>query len=282
MRGLYKSSEKRKHDLEEEKREMVRIDQAAQAAFAQDVGSGLVRPGSSSRPTTSSTPSQKPTATKPSKPSNPWANYTTAASLGYTDPDEERIRVEMERRRTQGVAGEWEVVEPSTSTKHNDEANSASELSKKREAEGPPDSEDARNFKLRKKVAPLIADDWDADLVPIKLKPRKVEEASELTEEVKKEEGSSQRADTGPVKWTSRGWKRPEDEPAVIPGSPPKIEEVEPKPVAEREVVATVPEPEVSGEPEAPPVKVEPPAEAIGGTGAVFRKRRFGGNRGKR
>ena len=30
VRGLYKTSEKRKHDLEEEKREMVRIDQVSQ------------------------------------------------------------------------------------------------------------------------------------------------------------------------------------------------------------------------------------------------------------
>ena len=189
----------------------------------------------------------------------------------------------MERRRTQGVAGEWEVVEPPTSTKNNNGADSTFELSKKREAEGPPDSGDTRDFKLRKKVAPLVADDWDADLVPIKLKPRKVEEVPELTEETKKEEEPSQRTDTGPVKWTSRGWKRPEDEPVIIPGSlTPEVEEVGAKPVVEHELVRTVPEPEVNEEPEAPPVKVEPPVEAIGGTGVVFRKRKFGGNRGKR
>jgi WW domain-binding protein 4 len=110
--------------------------QAAQAAFAQDVGSGLVKPGNSSRSTTSSTPIQKPTAAKPPKPSDPWANYTTAASLGYTDPEEERMKAEAERRRTQGVAGEWEVVEQQTENKVNDEVDSTSEPPKKREAEG--------------------------------------------------------------------------------------------------------------------------------------------------
>ncbi|KAF9644601.1 hypothetical protein BDM02DRAFT_3150104 [Thelephora ganbajun] len=284
VRGLYKTSEKRKHDLEEEKREMMRIDQAAQAAFAQDVGSGLVKPGSSSRSTTLSTPVQKPTATKPSKPSDPWANYSTAASLGYTDPEEERMNAEVERRRTQGVAGEWEVVEQSTSNKVDDEVevDATSELSKKREAEGPPDSEDARSFRLRKRVAPLVTDDWSTDLIPIKLKP-KMEEVLEPTEQVKTEEGSSQPTGVVPVKWTSRGWKRPEDEPDGTPSSlESNDEEVETKPVAVPEPVAAVLEVDTKVGPEVSPVKAEPPTETVDGIGVVFRKRKFGGNRGKR
>jgi WW domain-binding protein 4 len=46
----------------------------------------------------------------PPKPSNPYANYSTAASLGYTDPDADRLAEEMRIRQTQGVAGEWQVV----------------------------------------------------------------------------------------------------------------------------------------------------------------------------
>jgi len=86
--------------------------------------------------------------------------------LGYKDQEEERIKVEAERRRMQGMAGEWEAVEQPTSAKVNNEADATSELPKKREAEGPPDSEDARSFKLRKKTAPSVMDDWDADLIP--------------------------------------------------------------------------------------------------------------------
>jgi WW domain-binding protein 4 len=205
--------------------------------------------------------------------------------LGYTDPEEERMKAEAERRRTQGVAGEWQVVEQPTLPKTNDEADTTSESPKKREAQEPPDSEDTRSFKLRKKVAPSVSDDWDAALIPIKLKPKKAEEALESAEEVKKEEESSGPAGTAPIKWTSRGWKRPEDEPDGIPDPPvPKDEEVETKlvPEPESESIATISEPEVKRQPEAPPVEAEPPTETVGETGAVFRKRKFGGNRGRR
>ena len=56
-------------------------------------------------------------------------------------------------------------------------------------------SEDVRSFKLRKKVASSVTDDWDADLIPVKLKLGK-------TEEVKGEE-SSQPNEEVPVKWTT-------------------------------------------------------------------------------
>ena len=149
----------------------------------------------------------------------------------------------------------------------------SSEPSKKREAEGTLDSEDTRSFKLRKKAAPSVTDDWDVDLIPVKLKPKKTEEAPEA----KQEEEPSQPTGATPIKWTSRGWKRPEDEPDETPSSSTlKDEEVETNPVAGPEPVATVSGPEVKEEPEAPPVNVEPSA------GAVFRKRKFGGNRGKR
>ena len=126
MRGLYKAGEKRKQDLEEEKREMARVEQvfvslsyiyyqdlltfstqAAQAAFARDVGAGLVKPGSSS---TSAPSKPAPPRQAPKASSNPYDNYSTASSLGYTDPDLERANAEAERRKTQGVAGEWQVV----------------------------------------------------------------------------------------------------------------------------------------------------------------------------
>ena len=256
--------------------------QAAQAAFAQDVGSGLVKPGGSSRPTTSSTPVQKPTATKLSKPSDPWVNYSTAASLGYTDPEVERMKAEAERRRTQGVAGEWEVMEQPMSGKDTGETDTTPESSMKREAEGPPDSEDSRSFKLRKKVAPSVVDDWDTNLIPIKLKPKKMEVVPEPADGVKKEEESSQPG-TAPIKWTSRGWKGPEDEPDGTPSSAIPKDEVETKPVAVPEPITAVHEPEAKETPEVPSVKVEPPAEGAGETGALFRKRKFGGgNRGKR
>ena len=189
------------------------------------------------------------------------------------------MKAEAERRRTQGVAGEWEVVEQSTSTLPNDDADATPESSKKREAEEPPDPEDARNFKLRKRAAPSVTDDWDPGLIPIKLKPKKTEEVPELNE-VKEEGESSQPAEAAPIKWTARGWKRSEDGPDRT-SSPPKQddEEAEAIPVSVPEPVSTVSEPEAKEKPEAPLVKVERPAETTSEPGAVFRKRKFRGKR---
>jgi len=191
------------------------------------------------------------------------------------------MKAEAERRKTQGVAGEWEAVEQPASSKANDEADTP-ESSKKREAEGPPDPEDARSFKLRKKVAPPVTDDWDADLIPIKLK--KTEEVQEPTDAVKKEEEDpSKPAGAAPIKWTSRGWKRPEDEPDGSPDSvAPKDEEVKTVPLVVPEPVAAILEPEVKEEPKVSPVGVKPSTEMVGEGGATFRKRKFVGNRGKR
>lgn len=191
------------------------------------------------------------------------------------------MMAEAERRKTQGVAGDWEVVEQSTSNRANGEADVASESSKKREAEGLPDPEDTRSFKLRKKVAPSVMDHWDADLIPIKLK--KAEEVQEPTDEVKKEEEPSQPGGTAPIKWTSRGWKRPEDEPDGSPNlMAPKDEEVKAEPLVVPEPVTAILKPEVKEEPKVSPVEVEPPTETVGETGTTFRKRKFLGNRGKR
>ncbi|KAH7904752.1 hypothetical protein BJ138DRAFT_1235222 [Hygrophoropsis aurantiaca] len=214
VRGLYKAGEKRKKDQEEEKREMQRIGKAAEAAYAQDVGAGLVKPsGSGSAPvasTSKAAPKSQP------KPSNPYANYTTAASLGYTDPDAERIKAETERRQTQGVAGNWEVVESSASTSREESAQPSEqaldETNRKREA--PPDEEDERRFKLRKKTVGVgLGEIYDPGIIPIKLKTKK----EEPTEDTKLSTPSAQLADpivssdpiaTGVPKWTKIQWKK--------------------------------------------------------------------------
>ncbi|KAF9010645.1 hypothetical protein BDQ17DRAFT_1387854 [Cyathus striatus] len=186
IRGIYKAGEKRKKDLDEERREMARVERAAQAAFSQDVSAGHATLTSASSEPSASTPARKP----PPKPSNPYSNYTTAESLGYTDPDAERLAAEAEMRRSQGVAGEWHVITPppgaSTSKSgtpqpegHNvGEGADVAAVGMKREAEAPPVEEDARTFKLRKKtIAPGLGDIYDPGLIPIKL--RKKEEPTD-------------------------------------------------------------------------------------------------------
>ncbi|PPQ98199.1 hypothetical protein CVT26_003451 [Gymnopilus dilepis] len=209
IRGIYKAGEKQKKDLEEEKREMKRVEQAAAAAHAQDIAAGRSK---SSTPivSTSSVAQKKPAQ----KPANPFANYTTAASLGYTDPDAERLAAELERKRTQGVPGEWEIVTstpppPASSTSPEPPEATTSEAvpteaGTKRAAEAPADDDDTRSFKLRKKTVNM-GELYDPDVIPIKIKkkeePKPIfgnqepeEQRLEIKEEpdVKTEEGASE------------------------------------------------------------------------------------------
>ncbi|KAI9512838.1 hypothetical protein F5148DRAFT_1273461 [Russula earlei] len=151
VRGLYKTSEKRKKDADEEKREIRRIEQAAHASFAQDVGAGR-------------------------------AQYTPSSNPGI-----ERARAEAERRRTQGVVGKWEVVESTPtdapgeeSIQHVDHMPNAQDSAE----------EDRGRWKLGKKTAAVgLGEIYDPGIIMIKPKIRlkgtvnQAEEASPGTRE---------------------------------------------------------------------------------------------------
>ncbi|TFK44256.1 hypothetical protein BDQ12DRAFT_640729 [Crucibulum laeve] len=185
IRGIYKAGEKKKKDEEEERREMARVEQAAQAAFAEDVGAGRAKLSSAPPVASTSAAAKKPVQ----KPSNPFANYSTAESLGYNDPDAERLAAEAELKRSQGVAGEWQIVSPppgqpvSVTPKLEEdgsvkvEEGEGAEAGMKREAEAPPE-DDPRSFKLRKKtVAPGLGKIYDPGVIPIKLKKEEPSQA---------------------------------------------------------------------------------------------------------
>lgn len=229
VRGLYKAGAQIKKDAEEEAREMKNIDAAAEKAYALDVGEGRGGIGGSAAP------APKAVAAPPKKPSNPYANYTTAASLGYTDPDAERIQAETERRRAQGVAGEWEFVPVapapapspqslSTSTINGENVKPVEEgtvlAGTKRAAEAPAVDEEDRGWKLRQKVA-RIGDIYDPGEIPIVLKAKR-EESSQVGgmplasgSRTTHADGSS--AATDVPKWTNTQWKRATD--AVQPST---------------------------------------------------------------
>ena len=120
----------------------------------------------------------------PPKPSNPYANYSTAESLGYSDPDAERLAAELESRRTQGVAGDWYTVTPTapqpitpdiTQVLTDATANPIGEaegVGIKRWPDAPPE-EDVRSFKLRKKTLNTgLGEIYDPGLIPIKVKKK--------------------------------------------------------------------------------------------------------------
>ncbi|ESK96667.1 formin binding [Moniliophthora roreri MCA 2997] len=219
IRGLYKEGEKRKKDAEEEKREMVRVERAAQAAFSQDVGAGRARP--TLVPSSSSSTAQKPAT----KPSDPYANYTTAASLGYADPDLERAAAEAAHHNEQGVAGDWQIVVPSEQPQqtvseeatHDATKTPSSNANLKRPAETPVDQEDTRYFKLQKKTLGTgLGQIYDPGIIA--LKPKK-KEPIETKEEIQQEKRPAEilapklaeeppKATDAP-KWTKLQWKRP-------------------------------------------------------------------------
>ncbi|KAK0485726.1 hypothetical protein IW261DRAFT_1415660 [Armillaria novae-zelandiae] len=148
---------------------MARVEQAAQAAFAVDVGAGFARPSTAQPSTSAAPPKPKP------KPSSPFADYSTAASLGYTDPDAERIALEAQRRRSEGVAGNWEVVEP-TSTQ--DTESSSSEVAGVKRPADDLSSEDSRHFQLRKRTLDTgLGRVYDPGAIPIKRKKTEESEA---------------------------------------------------------------------------------------------------------
>lgn len=186
--------------------------QAASAAFAQDVSTGLAKAGSSSSPIASSSTAAA-TKTAAPKPSNPFANYSTAESLGFTDPDAERAKAEAERKRTQGVAGEWQVVEIVQPKEPEDgedgegekpgEPSTEPQTGQKRAADAPADDEDARAWKLSRKTASIgLGELYDPLAVPIKLKPKK-EAVTEGVVQAAALDGSEM------PKWSARGWNKP-------------------------------------------------------------------------
>ena len=262
------------------------------------MGAGLVKPGSSSA-SAAARPAAE--AKKPvPKPSNPYANYTTAASLGITDPDEERRQAEAERRRTQGVAGDWEVVsviDPAAPVEVTGQAESTalqaeSSTGVKREAEAIPEHEDTRRFKLRKKTVGVgLGEIYDPGLIPIKVK-KKEEPAPESLLGTSAEAGSSSTvtttsngsAATEKPTWSARGWNRPGEgkayEPSAKTSESPASTSLEPTnpqeavkqdlepPPAPAESVTngdrSTPEgaaAKVEVKTEDPPVKVEPAAD---------------------
>lgn len=209
--------------------------QAANAAFARDVSAGLASASSIDAGSSKTNSSAASSSKKPEKPASPFSNYSTAQSLGYTDPDAERLAIEDQRRRTQGVVGDWETVAPPPPPlpgEVDEEADSkdavADEISsKKRQVdESAGSTDDVRRFKVRKRtLAPGLEDLWDPGDIPIKLKSDKadgsVQKGTETAPPHAAENSTDQTTDqnasnpsksadiesTKP-KWTPKGWKR--------------------------------------------------------------------------
>ncbi|KAI9455440.1 hypothetical protein BJY52DRAFT_643373 [Lactarius psammicola] len=291
VRGLYKAGEKQKKDADEEKREMMRIERAASAAFAEDVGAGRAQYASSSNatPRASTSSIQKP------KKSGGISDYSTPESLGYTDPDIERARAEAERRRTQGIAGEWQMVEsapaesPSgtseeTKPEHNTpQTEGSQEAAQKRPLPDPADEEEGR-WKLRKKRATVgLGEIYDPGIISIKPKA-KVEIDEGVAGSTSPAPTPSDTGATAMPKWAPVKWKKADERIHETNDAPPPAPATDNSRTDEAPTVSLGPS---GGEEEGTlasvtnvpvkeePVKLEEPlGETIPAGGSLFRKRK--------
>ncbi|GAA5912509.1 uncharacterized protein JCM6883_005925 [Sporobolomyces salmoneus] len=107
IRDIYKRGAKDQKDKIEESKEIARIEAAAKAAMGIDPSLDA-SPVASTSKTPASAPA--PATTKPAKPADPYANYTTAESLGYKDDAKEKEKEEAEMRMKEGTIGQWQKV----------------------------------------------------------------------------------------------------------------------------------------------------------------------------
>ena len=276
---------------------------AANAAFAQDVGAGRAQyetpSGAPSRAASSS--SQKP------RKAGGISDYSTPESLGYTDPDIERARAEAERRRTQGVAGDWEVVVPATTepppdagedpTQHGDDVQNREDNQEAGKKRAVPETaeEDEGRWKLRKKTTTVgLGEIYDPGIIAIKLRAKAEAKEEETASTTAQPSGDAPVAGdakaTALPKWAPVKWKRA-GEPADDAGGEgtPRLADGEtvptegtsrvvlPDPLDAVEMPAPAPVADVLVKGEPSLVKLEettPSAEAPSSGGSLFRKRK--------
>lgn len=297
IRELYKTGEKRKKDKELEDREMKMVEQvrtrgvlwpllqssltqsiqqAAQAAYAKDVGVAVAEAAVAS----SSKPKPPPPAAKASA-GDRWANYTTAASLGIVDVEGEMYAAEAQLRQKEGRVGEWSTVPiapPPLPVDPASEASSSSHAPKReREPTPPGDEEDTRRFKVRQKTVAvgLGADLYDPGEIKIKKRNGVDVEAVKKEEEITP---ASLVPEWRPLQLTRTG--RQEKGPITTAQANAKLEEADPTTTNASVPPATdsvgQPSPDVKPEPieEKPAVAAIEPSDNTGG-GGLFKKRKM-------
>ncbi|CAG7854620.1 SubName: Full=Uncharacterized protein {ECO:0000313/EMBL:CCA68638.1} [Serendipita indica DSM 11827] len=259
IRNLYKSGEKKKREQEEERKEMARIELAAQASFAGDVQSGRAK-GS----TSSYTALPKPSAPKPAVKSGPsMANYTTARDLGIAQEEEEKMAKAIAMAQSQGVVGQWEVVETTTPT--------ASALPQKRPLEDDEDEEGEGYRVRRKKLAEGLGEIYDPGVITLIPKKQPENEIEAPTVQSEKEPKVP-----APLKWSTKRWKTGDADPDVDATSdneqPTQLNEV-----VETQSADALTERHVQDPPsltEEKPQDQPKPTEEVAPTKSMFKKRK--------
>lgn len=196
---------------------------------------------------------------RPVKPADRFANYSTAASLGYTDVDAEILSAQKDLHAREGVVGEWTVVAPPIPVASSTSTPPSSRLED--------DTEEARTWKLdfqQKKAGVGLGEVYDPGVIKVKRKEG---------ETVKKEELEDTPAATPMPVWTPRTWKSSnapetsEDTKPDIKSEPPDVKIKEEDDTPSIQVEELTAESEVKAEPDAP----EPSESSSSG---LFRKRK--------
>ncbi|CEL60836.1 hypothetical protein RSOLAG1IB_04075 [Rhizoctonia solani AG-1 IB] len=288
IRDIYKTSEKKKKDAAEEERELKRIDAAAREAYAKDIGSGAAAASTSA--SSSSTPAQRAPAAKPPppKPTDKFANYSTAESLGFVD----EAAVEAQRRQTEGLAGDWQLVLPTPSApKSKTPEENGKRGFQPAQAEEKTAAESSRNFRVgERKIGSGLEEIWEPD-IPIRVK---VKTETQLAQPGEQETKPKTEIDYGlpqatekpvwkPTTWAKAGEMKQEvkEEPSE------KVKAEEPSPElsltdpdsAQPSGLDPVPPPQPTPSPTEPPVKNEPEEPKLDeiappSGGGLFRKRK--------
>ncbi|KAF8608612.1 hypothetical protein BDV93DRAFT_518695 [Ceratobasidium sp. AG-I] len=283
IRDIYKTSERRKKDAAEEAREIARVDAAAQEAYAKDIGSGAAA-SSSTASTSISAPPKTSAAPKPPPPktTDKFANYSTAESLGFVD---ESI-AEAERKRTEGLVGDWQLVipTPSSSTRSREESEEAPRRVLQAAAtEEQAAAESSRNYRVgERRVGAGLEELWEPD-VPIRLKVKgeQPEGGAKQEEKVKTEiDYGLPKATEMPV-WKAKGWSKPGEIKQEVKEEPGVDASADAPTEMPTDTAAPPPPPDlVDTESEVPPVKNEPNESALdevappSSGGGLFRKRK--------
>ncbi|KAG8788577.1 hypothetical protein FRC15_003458 [Serendipita sp. 397] len=262
IRSLYKTGEKKKREEAEEKKELARIEREAQAAFADDVQTGRFKASSSGGSSVAPKPPQP--AVKPAaRQAISMANYTTARDLGIAQEEEELAAKALELQQSQGVVGQWEIVESKPST------SGADTVPQKRYHEG--EDEEGEGFRVRRrKLNEGLGEIYDPGIIKVlpKVKPegaKKEETITDLAIPPQKNEST--------LKWTTKRWKTGAVDEAASDGeehsNTPSAKNDTPVPL--EDVAPTVED----ALPEEPPLESpQPGAEDAAPAKSMFKKRK--------
>jgi WW domain-binding protein 4 len=170
------------------------------------------------------------------------ADYTTAKDLGIAQ-EEEKLAVEaLARQQSQGVVGQWELVEASTPA-----APSTSALPQKRPHQE--EDEEGADYRVRRrKLAEGLGEIYDPG--KITLVPKRNEKWVDITTEIVE----TTQTQPSPITWSKKRWRMAgtedtggsdeEKQPATVPEEEVKVDEPAPPSMTDEQSNEAPPPPE--------------------------------------